>query len=54
MPKAAATKKTTKKAKDPNAPKRPLSAFMIFSNESRSRIKEENPSAKFGTILSSN
>jgi hypothetical protein len=43
-------KQTTKKEKDPNAPKKPLSAFMIFSSENRSRIKEENPDATFGEM----
>ena len=39
-----------KAKKDPNKPKRPQSAFMIFSNENRARIKEENPDAKFGEM----
>lgn len=39
-----------KQKKDPNAPKKPLSAFMIFSNEQRGRIKKENPEDDFGTI----
>ena len=34
--------------KDPNAPKKALSAFMIFSSENRSKVKEENPDAGFG------
>ena len=36
--------------KDPNKPKRALSAFMIFSNANRARVKEENPDAKFGEM----
>ena len=32
-----------KKEKDPNAPKRPLSTYMIFSAEMRAKVKEENP-----------
>jgi hypothetical protein len=48
MPKVAKPK--TKKEKDPNAPKKGLSAFMIFSSENRSRIKEENPEATFGEM----
>ncbi|KAJ3162682.1 Non-histone chromosomal protein 6 [Geranomyces michiganensis] len=47
--KVAAPKKTKAK-KDPNAPKKPLSAFMIFSQENRARIKDENPEATFGQI----
>ncbi|XP_060935453.1 FACT complex subunit SSRP1a [Limanda limanda] len=32
-----------KKQKDPGAPKRPMSAYMIWLNASRERIKSENP-----------
>lgn len=32
-----------KKVKDPNAPKRSLSAFFFFGNDQRAQIKEENP-----------
>ncbi|KAJ8654232.1 hypothetical protein O0I10_010054 [Lichtheimia ornata] len=39
-----------KKRKDPNAPKRGRSAYMFFSQEQRSTIKEENPDASFGDI----
>eukprot|EP01083_Nonionella_stella_P316988 1152251_1 len=35
--------KKTKKPKDTNAPKRPLSSYFIFAKENRSRIKNENP-----------
>ena len=40
----------SKKVKDLNAPKKGMSAFMLFSNECRSKIKEENPTASFGEI----
>lgn len=40
--------KSGKKKKDPNAPKRPLSAFMLFSQDKRASIKEENPDVTFG------
>jgi hypothetical protein len=52
MPKEKVSKKKApaKKEKDPNAPKKGLSAFMIFSSENRSRIKEENPGASFGEL----
>ncbi|KAI5118464.1 hypothetical protein M0805_003725 [Coniferiporia weirii] len=61
MPKEPATKKTRKapadkpaprgKAKkDPNAPKRALSAYMFFSQDWRERIKAENPDAGFGEL----
>ena len=49
MPRAKAVKKSPKK-KDPNAPKRALSAFMLFSQEKRSQIKLDNPEATFGQI----
>jgi hypothetical protein len=39
-----------KKVKDPNAPKKGMSAFMIFSNEQRNKIKAANPEASFGEI----
>lgn len=41
-----------KKKKDPNAPKRPQSAFFLFSNATRSVVKEESPSASFGDVVS--
>ena len=39
-----------KPKKDPNKPKRPQSAFMIFSNENRARIKEKFPDVMFGEM----
>ncbi|MBN3311766.1 SSRP1 protein, partial [Atractosteus spatula] len=36
-------KKESKKAKDTGAPKRPMSAYMLWLNASRERIKAENP-----------
>ncbi|KAK4224590.1 Non-histone chromosomal protein 6 [Podospora fimiseda] len=54
MPKAAAKKKvdTTKRRakKDPNAPKRGLSAYMFFANEQRENVREENPGVSFGQV----
>lgn len=41
-----------KKKKDPAKPKRNMSAFFIYSNANRARIKEENPDAGFGDIVS--
>jgi hypothetical protein len=32
---------------DPNAPKRPMNAYFLYSNANRARIKAENPDAKF-------
>ncbi|XP_049901569.1 high mobility group protein B2a [Epinephelus moara] len=37
-----------KKKKDPNAPKRPPSAFFVFCSEHRPRIKEECPGISIG------
>uniref|UniRef100_A0A9J7Z3P4 FACT complex subunit SSRP1 n=2 Tax=Cyprinus carpio TaxID=7962 RepID=A0A9J7Z3P4_CYPCA len=36
-------RKKEKKAKDSSAPKRPMSAYMLWLNSSRDRIKSENP-----------
>lgn len=47
--KAPAEKGAARKTKkDPNAPKRALSAYMFFSQDWRERIKTENPDAGFG------
>jgi len=46
------TSKKKKAKKDPNAPKRAMSAFMLFSNSKRAEIKEQNPDIKFGEIVS--
>ena len=43
-------KKTPKKKKDPNSPKRGLSAYMCFSNDKRAEVKEENPGARFASL----
>ena len=40
--------KGKKAKKDPNAPKKGLSAFMIFSNEQRASVRAKNPTATFG------
>ncbi len=42
--------KKGKKKRDPNAPKKPMTAFMLFSNEMRSKLKEENPDLSFGDL----
>ena len=46
-------KAPAKPKKDPNKPKRNMSAFFLYSNANRGRVKEENPEAKFGDIVSS-
>ncbi len=43
-------KKPTKQKKDPNAPKKPMSAYMLFSNHIRATVKDDNPDLKFGDI----
>ncbi|KZZ94648.1 nucleosome binding protein [Ascosphaera apis ARSEF 7405] len=56
MPKEATTrtrktKRTTeRKKKDPNAPKRGLSAYMFFANEQRDSVREDNPDVTFGQV----
>ncbi|KAH6636756.1 high mobility group box domain-containing protein [Chaetomium tenue] len=55
MPKAAKSKsgkveKRTRAKKDPNAPKRGLSAYMFFANEQRDNVREENPGVSFGQV----
>ncbi|KAL9602325.1 MAG: hypothetical protein Q9219_001891 [cf. Caloplaca sp. 3 TL-2023] len=58
MPKEKATRKTKakaaetggKKKKDPNAPKRGLSAYMFFANDNRESVREENPGITFGQV----
>jgi len=39
-----------KRKKDPNAPKRPPSAFFVFCSDHRARIKSENPGIGIGDI----
>jgi len=47
-------RKKSKKNKDPNRPKRNMSAFFLYSNANRERVKAENPDSKFGDIVSNN
>jgi len=41
---------STKKIKDPNAPKRPPNAFMLFSNEHRAEVRAQHPDEKMPAI----
>jgi hypothetical protein len=41
---------TKQSEKDPNAPKRGLSAYMFFANEQRENVREENPGISFGKL----
>ncbi|CAI4969425.1 BTE_HP_G0085470.mRNA.1.CDS.1 [Saccharomyces cerevisiae] len=43
-------KRTTRRKKDPNAPKRGLSAYMFFANENRDIVRSENPDVTFGQV----
>ena len=42
--------RTPKSQKDPNAPKRPLSTFFLFSQDERPKIKKDNPSLSVADI----
>lgn len=42
-PEGPRKKRKTKKGKDPNAPKRPQSAYFLWLNENRDKIREDNP-----------
>jgi high mobility group protein B3 len=44
-------KQQSKKAKDPNRPKRPLSAYMVYCNRNREKVKEENPGIEVKTTM---
>merc|ERR1711910_253038 len=48
-PKKGEEKKQRKK-KDPNAPKRPMSAYFLFMNENRPTVRKENPDASIGEV----
>ncbi|CAF1575773.1 unnamed protein product [Rotaria magnacalcarata] len=39
-----------KSEKDPNAPKRPLSTFFLFSQDERPKIKKDNPSLSVADV----
>jgi len=43
-------KRKGKKKRDPNKPKRNMSAFFLYSNAHRARVREENPDIKFGDV----
>ncbi|KAI9228261.1 MAG: non-histone chromosomal protein 6 [Piptocephalis tieghemiana] len=50
MPKATSGTRTKRARKNPNAPKRPMSAYMFFANAQRDTVRAENPEATFGQI----
>ena len=43
--------KKDKKRKDPDAPKRPISAYMLFSKATRAQVKEDNPDIKARDVM---
>jgi len=43
---AEAKKAGSKRKKDPNAPKRPMSGYMLFCNANRKSVQKKNPSLK--------
>ena len=45
-----APKKRKKKKKDPNAPKRNMSSYFLYSKATRNDVKAANPDATFGEI----
>lgn len=47
---AAGKAKKEKKAKDPDAPKRPASAYILFSNAKRAEVVKANPAAKLPEV----
>lgn len=50
--KKSTTEKKSKVKKDPNVPKKPLSAYMMYCADMRDEVKKENPGAAFGKFLS--
>lgn len=50
VPTEEAGGKKKKAKKDPNAPKRNMSAYFLYSVHARPSVKEENPEASFGDI----
>ncbi len=42
--------KKKKKTKDPNAPKRPMTTYMFYNQDVRSKLKDENPDLSFGDL----
>jgi len=50
VPTEGSGKKGKKNKKDPNAPKRALSAFFCFCNEERAKVKAKNPGLSVGEI----
>lgn len=47
---AKQSKKSAKKVKMPGEPQKPMTAYLFFQQDQRSRISSENPGASFGEI----
>ncbi len=47
----AEKEKKTRKPKDPNAPKRPASAYILFQNDVRKEVVEKNPGMQYRDVL---
>ncbi|KAF9202509.1 Non-histone chromosomal protein 6 [Haplosporangium sp. Z 27] len=43
-------KRKRKAKKDPNAPKNPMSAYLLFCEEWREKVKAQNPDSSFGEL----
>jgi len=41
---------STKQAKDPNAPKKSMSSYVLFANDMRPKLKTSHPELSFGEI----
>ena len=45
-------KKAKRAKKDPNAPKKPMNAYMLYANSMRAQVKEENPDLSVTDVVS--
>lgn len=45
-------KKAKRAKKDPNAPKRPMNAYMLYANSVRAQVKEDNPDMPVTDVVS--
>lgn len=48
----AGKKKAKRAKKDPNAPKKPMNAYMLYANSVRTKVREENPEMSMGEVVS--
>lgn len=45
-------KKAKRAKKDPNAPKRPMNAYMLFANSVRAQVRGDNPDMSMAEVVS--